>query len=638
LNYYTNDYKAAGTVSFDPDVTAVTKSNYYNSAQQLFNGNIRSMTVAVKALGKFGNAMGYSYRYDQLNRISQLNAWNDTLTAGAAPSAWTLKNNFQERITYDPNGNIMSYLRLQNTGLRMDSMTYRYYGGTNRLRHIRDTVATNRYNYDIDTQESLNAGNNYIYDGAGNLVKDTSEALNVTWSPYGKVLEAKRFRTAAPAVNISTQYGYDPMQNRVLKLYINGTDTTKTYYIRDAQGNTMAVYTRRKDTLVWSEQHLYGSSRLGTWEPNQRLTPSVDTTKKWHLLEGQKRYELTNHLGNVLVTINDRRQGVNFNTTTTVYAFYDAVTIQATDYYPFGLEMSGRTYQAPNTSAYRFGFNGQEKSPEISNGNYTALYWEYDSRIAKRWNRDPVDEADVSPYAAFDNSPILYDDPDGDCPKCLKALGKTLVKSIAKGKVDLGEIYDAVDAVKTLVSPTSTLLDKGLAVFDLVSPVSSKEIKAGVKAVEGAIDALDDVNDIAKAVDKVTDVSKATDKVADVSKAAKKTPGAKKTYQTYTKPPLDPKTHGTYSGRTSGKNTPKKNVTKRDQDHHMNDTHGPAVLDKSSKNKKAIRGREQQLIDKNGKAQSDGGTSGNAVRGVSERNKNKGKYEKAANREFGKLK
>ena len=34
---------------------------------------------------------------------------------------------------------------------------------------------------------------------------------------------------------------------------------------------------------------------------------------------------------------------------------------------------------------------------------------------------------------------------------------------------------------------------------------------------------------------------------------------------------------------------------------------GPAVLDKSSKNKNAIRGREQQLIDMHGGAKSMGG-------------------------------
>ena len=58
------------------------------------------MTVAIK---KFGNANGYVYGYDQLNRIKKMDTWNTT-TAGGLPSTWTLKTAYNERITYDPNG------------------------------------------------------------------------------------------------------------------------------------------------------------------------------------------------------------------------------------------------------------------------------------------------------------------------------------------------------------------------------------------------------------------------------------------------------------------------------------------------------------------------------------------------------
>ncbi|MGN0632908.1 MAG: polymorphic toxin-type HINT domain-containing protein [Oscillospiraceae bacterium] len=110
----------------------------------------------------------------------------------------------------------------------------------------------------------------------------------------------------------------------------------------------------------------------------------------------------------------------------------------------------------------------------------------------------------------------------------------------------------------------------------------------------------------------------------------------KKTYQTYTK--TNPKTGEVYSGRTSGYGTPKENVAKRDKNHHMNEKgFGPAVLDKSSTNKDAIRGREQQLIDSNGRAKSQGGTSGNAIRGIGLNNKNKDRYMKSATDEFGEL-
>lgn len=66
----------------------------------------------------------------------------------------------------------------------------------------------------------------------------------------------------------------------------------------------------------------------------------------------------------------------------------------------------------------------------------------------------------------------------------------------------------------------------------------------------------------------------------------------------------------------------------------MNDKgFGPAALDKSD----AIRGREQQLIDSNGGAKSQRGTSGNAINGISPNNKKKNRYMKSATDEFGEL-
>jgi RHS repeat-associated protein len=107
-----------------------------------------------------------------------------------------------------------------------------------------------------------------------------------------------------------------------------------------------------------------------------------------------------------------------------------------------------------------------------------------------------------------------------------------------------------------------------------------------------------------------------------------------KTYQTYTK--KNPETGEVYSGRTSGTGTPEQNVARRDVGHHMNEKgFGPAVLEKSSSNSAAIRGHEQQLIDAHGGAQSQGGTSGNRLQGISDRNPNKDLYLKEAAKEFG---
>lgn len=65
---------------------------------------------------------------------------------------------------------------------------------------------------------------------------------------------------------------------------------------------------------------------------------------------------------------------------------------------------------------YRLGFNTQEKVNEIADiGNHnTAEFWEYDTRLGRRWNLDPVDQISISNYAVFANNPILLSDILGD--------------------------------------------------------------------------------------------------------------------------------------------------------------------------------------------------------------------------------
>lgn len=72
-----------------------------------------------------------------------------------------------------------------------------------------------------------------------------------------------------------------------------------------------------------------------------------------------------------------------------------------------------------NGAAYRYGFQGQEKDDEVSgSGNsYTAMFWQYDSRLGRRWNLDPKPNPSISQYATFGNNPIFYTDPFGDTLK-----------------------------------------------------------------------------------------------------------------------------------------------------------------------------------------------------------------------------
>ena len=70
--------------------------------------------------------------------------------------------------------------------------------------------------------------------------------------------------------------------------------------------------------------------------------------------------------------------------------------------------MPGRKYSAG--SGYRYGYNGQEVSEEIGEGLTTAEFWEYDSRIGRRWNIDPIEKVFESPYLCFSDNPIGLSD------------------------------------------------------------------------------------------------------------------------------------------------------------------------------------------------------------------------------------
>jgi RHS repeat-associated protein len=107
------------------------------------------------------------------------------------------------------------------------------------------------------------------------------------------------------------------------------------------------------------------------------------------------------------------------------------------------MTMPGRKFSS--AGGYRYGFNGQEKSDEIKGeGNsYTAEFWEYDPRVGRRWNVDPVTKEWESPYACFSNNPICNVDPDGDSDT-------TAINGVPVNRLNDG-LKIANDYVKTLL-------------------------------------------------------------------------------------------------------------------------------------------------------------------------------------------
>ncbi len=129
-------------------------------------------------------------------------------------------------------------------------------------------------------------------------------------------------------------------------------------------------------------------------------------------LVGDKRYEMSNHLGNVLVVVNDKK--ILSLTTAGVLRYFNADVLSYSDYYPFGQLVPNRHASTP---AYRYGFNGKELDNELKGeGNsYDFGARMLDTRVGRWFARDPLESKypNLSTYNFASNNPIIYYDFDG---------------------------------------------------------------------------------------------------------------------------------------------------------------------------------------------------------------------------------
>jgi RHS repeat-associated protein len=441
LGYFDEDYKPIGGASmpaFNSTYNGPVSST--GSGQNLFNGNIRYSTYSIANVdvpyissSSPGNYSAYTYNYDQLNRLVVMD--KHKVDGGATNWGTTdISADYGEKIIYDANGNILSYIRngtADNGRQRdMDKLHYNYNRDANglltnnKLQYIIDDAAPHSTpagdQKDLETQPV----NNYRYDNIGNLVHDESEHLNIDWTAHGKIAGINRTDN-----NSTTNYGYDPAGNRINKTVgVDGQPSTITHYVRDVQGNVLGVYQYKMNAGAltegaWLEHHLYGSSRLGLLSPHvvipagQPLANDYDASKDHTGDLGNRIYELTNHLGNVMATISDKRLAVQTGGTPPTITDYTADMVNAQDYYPFGMAMPGRSYLATGALNYRFGFNGKENDNEAKGNGGQIDYGMrvYDPRVGKFLSVDPLTSQypALTPYQYASNSPVDGIDEDG---------------------------------------------------------------------------------------------------------------------------------------------------------------------------------------------------------------------------------
>jgi RHS repeat-associated protein len=129
---------------------------------------------------------------------------------------------------------------------------------------------------------------------------------------------------------------------------------------------------------------------------------TTNTSFSHHL--GARKYELVNHLGNVLAAVSDAP--IKVDTNNDHLRDYNLPTLLSSqDYYPFGSLMRERSF-----GAYRYGFQGQEKDDELK-GEENSINYRFrihDPRLGRFFAIDPLASKypHNSPYAFSENRAI----------------------------------------------------------------------------------------------------------------------------------------------------------------------------------------------------------------------------------------
>ena len=164
--------------------------------------------------------------------------------------------------------------------------------------------------------------------------------------------------------------------------------------------------------------------------------------------------------------------------------------VEENNYYPFGLQHKGYNKVSSSSLAEKWKYNGKELNEELGLNWYDYGARMYDPALGRWFVNDKLadDEMqiDKSPYAYSWNSPILLNDPDGNCPWCIGALVGALVD------VAVQAIEISLDDNKTIddFSITSVIISAGAGATGVGLATKLKKAKTLTKlAIEATTDA-----------------------------------------------------------------------------------------------------------------------------------------------------
>ncbi|SEM14106.1 RHS repeat-associated core domain-containing protein [Chitinophaga rupis] len=395
LNYFPGDYTSISKNITLPDVEKTDMGTGFS--KPLYSGNIRSMITSIYVLNGKDGIQATSYNYDVLNRLLNMKVYQPKNNQLAIWQNGGFTEPYRTQYNYDANSNLSDLLRKDEVGNAIDQLSYTYTAGTNRSEKIADAVASAVAN-------NLLPDNKNIYDAGGRLSHHNEGPTPVgntdfTWSAFDRLRNVNK-----DGMNI--EFTSNAASEKAFRY--DEVTKTATYYVRDVRGNIIAIYNFAPGKVSLEEFPLYGVNRTGTLRmhtPLSALTPVNELT----YARGSKEYELVNHLGNVMVTVSDRRIPDG--------AGWKADVLTAQDYYPFGTSMAARSFRKSGVADYRYGFNNKEMERYVDERNIPLDFGArmYGSGTGQWFSTDPLENKapGFSPYNYCMGNPVRMRDPDG---------------------------------------------------------------------------------------------------------------------------------------------------------------------------------------------------------------------------------
>ncbi len=336
----------------------------------------------------------YTFSYDGLQRLTAAQF------AGHSGSSFVSLNTYRlDAVGYDLSGNITSLQRRNSSGAMWDNLSMSYASGTNRLSGFSNSAS--------GYQDQLSLG----YDANGNVTlyenADYTTFMTMGYDAYDRMVSVDEGMGTT-----ITDYRYN---SDGWRYYRKHGSLNPVYSIRDGS-ISLAEYTGTTGGVTWNI-----------------VLPDGSPIGRKPFSSGKSFY-YRDHLGSTRTVVHE-----------------NGTIQQVLDYYPFGLEMSGRGMVSGSSVLQRY--TGYERTTE-SMLDYAGARW-YNPRLGRFWSVDPMAGAFPawSPYNYALNDPLRFIDPDGKTPAhiirwiTLRLIGREAVNTAIRGGL---EVFVSLEVAKTI--------------------------------------------------------------------------------------------------------------------------------------------------------------------------------------------